>query len=1002
MVSRSTVSRWTCEPERANSPLDASGAGSVDNRAWADILGERRRARGASVVSGLPEPSCSTTRRTSTKRQGLVGGSGASLRAILEGRRRALNQDSVARPIIATKLYVPKRRRRLVARPRLQERLRVDADERLVLVSAPAGFGKTTLLAEWFEETSTDGADVAWVSLDPSDSDPPVFWSYVVAALDAVVPLGSTAREVIEASPFPTELMVATLVNAIVASTDDVWLVLDDFHAVDSREIVQGMAALLERLPSHAHVVISTRVDPDLPLSRWRVRGELIEIRAADLRFTADEIATYLNEVAGLGLVEEHVAALEERTEGWVAALQLAVLSMRGHDDIAGFISRFAGNDRYVVDYLVDEVLQRQPEDVRDFLSQSSVLERLSGPLCDAVTDRRDSREMLEALERANLFVVSLDDRREWYRYHHLFADALRARMLSLEPDRVAVNHLRASGWYEQHDLAEDAVRHAIAAADFDRAARLIEQAVPMVRRDRDDTLLITWLRALPVEAVRASPLLSVFYGWMLMVSGELDSVEPWFEHAERVLAAMPSGPPGPWAGSAELRSLPATAAVFRAALAQARGDAAAARDHARRALELAEPDDHQARGGAAGFLGLASWIDGHVVAAAETFSQAVASIRSAGHMADELTSTVVLADMWLAAGRPTEARRLLDGVLEHARTSAPEPTRGIADVHVGLSEIELEAGDIVRAKQHLEIATALDERVAMGDNRFRLFMAAARIATAEGDTQGAIGHLDRAEQLYQPGFMPHLRSIPAMRARTSIAQGELAQAEAWARTSGVTGTDEVSHLREFDLLTLARLLIAQHRDQRGGGMADQALMLLGRLRVAAELSGRRRSVVETHLLAALALDRPGEHSQAIESLEHAWADAAEPDSYVRLMLDEGAPMLELLREAAGSSVCSARAQRLLDVAASTAEASTGIPQRMERSTLPGTMVAALSDRELHVLRLLASDLSGPQIASELFVSIHTFRTHTKRIFTKLEVTSRRAAVSRARELDLL
>ncbi|MGZ8726877.1 MAG: helix-turn-helix transcriptional regulator, partial [Aeromicrobium sp.] len=718
--------------------------------------------------------------------------------------------------------------------------MRADADARLVLVSAPAGFGKTTLLTEWFEETSTDGAGVAWISLDPSDSDPSMFWSYVVAALDAVVPLGSTARELIDASPFPTELMIATLVNEIVASTDDVWLVLDDFHVVDNHEIVQGLAALLDRLPSHAHVVISTRVDPDLPLPRWRVRGELVEIRAADLRFTADETAAYLNEIAGLGLAEEHVAALEERTEGWVAALQLAVLSMRGHDDVVGFISRFAGNDRYVVDYLVDEVLQRQPDDVRDFLSQTSVLERLSGPLCDAVTDRRDGREMLEALERSNLFVVSLDDRREWYRYHHLFADALRARMLSDEPERVAENHLRASGWYERHDLSEDAVHHAIAAADFDRAARLIEQAVPMVRRDRDDMLLISWLRALPVEAVRGSPLLSVFYGWMLLESGDLDAVEPWFEHAERVLAAVPSGSPVPWADSAEVRSLPATTAVFRSALAQARGDGPAALDHARRALALADPDDHQARAGAAGFLGLASWIDGDVLAAAETFSQAIASIRSAGHLADELTSTVVLADMWLAAGRPTEARRLLQGALEHARTSAPEAARGIADVHVALSEIELEAGDIGRAKQHLEIATALDERVGMGDTCFQLCVAMAGVATAEGDAQGANGHLDRAEQLYQPGFMPQLRPIPAMRARTSIAQGELAEAEAWAKASTVTETDEVLHLREFDLLTLARLLIAQHRDERDGGMADTAVVLLGRLRAAAEMSGRR------------------------------------------------------------------------------------------------------------------------------------------------------------------
>ena len=523
-----------------------------------------------------------------------------------------------------------------------------------------------------------------------------------------------------------------------------------------------------------------------------------------------------------------------------------------------------------------------------------------------------------------------------------------------------------------------------------------------MVRRDRDDTLLISWLRALPAEAVRGSPLLSVFYGYMLMASGDIDAVEPWFEHAEQVLAAVPSGSPAPWPDTPELRSLPATTAVFRAALAQARGDGRAASDHARRALELADADDHQARAGAAGFLGLAAWIDGDVIEAAETFSQAIASIRSAGHLADELTSTVVLADMWLAAGRPTEARRLLQGALEHARISAPAATRGVADLHVALSEIEFEAGDLGRAKQHLMLATAMDERLPMGENRFRLFVGMAKVAAAEGDMHGAFDHLDRAEQVYQPGFMPQLRPIPATRARMSIAQGELADAEAWATASGVTGVADVDHRREFDLLTLARLLIAQHREQRDGNMADSAIVLLGQLRAAAEMSGRRRTVVETHVLSALALDTQGQGSQAVESLERAWAEAAEPDSHVRLVLDEGAPMLELLRQVSGSSTGSARAQRLLDIASATAQGATGMPQRLERSTPPGTMVDALSDRELHVLRLLATDLSGPEIASELFVSIHTIRTHTKRIFTKLDVTSRRAAVSRARELGLL
>ena len=635
-----------------------------------------------------------------------------------------------------------------------------DSEPRCLGVSA--GFGKTTLLAEWFDETSEDGTGVAWISLDPSDSEPTMFWSCVVSALETVVSLEPTVRELLDTSPFPTELMIATLVNELVVSTDDVWLVLDDFHAVDNRDIVQGIAALLDRVPSHVHVVISTRVDPDLPLPRWRVRGELVEIRAADLRFTADEAAAYLNDVAGLGLAEEDVAVLEQRTEGWVAALQLAALSIRGHEDVRGFISRFAGNDRYIVDYLVEEVLQRQPAEVREFLSQSSVLDRLSGPLCDAVTGGQGGREMLEALERANLFVVSLDDRREWYRYHHLFADALRARMLN---DRSGARRGRPSACERvvrttQPDRRCRSPRHRRSRL---RSCDATHRAGCSRRSDVTATTRCCSAGCVPcpAEAVRGSPLLSVFYGYMLMASGDIDAVEPWFEHAEQVLAAEPSGSPAPWPDTPELRSLPATTAVFRAALAQARGDGRAASDHARRALELADPDDHQARGGAAGFLGLAAWIDGDVIEAAETFSQAIASIRSAGHLADELTSTVVLADMWLAAGRPTEARRLLHGALEHARISAPTATRGVADLHVALSEIELEAGDLGRAKQHLMLATAMDERLPMGENRFRLFVGMAKVAAAEGDMHGAFDHLDRAEQLYQPGFMPQLRPIP-------------------------------------------------------------------------------------------------------------------------------------------------------------------------------------------------------------------------------------------------
>ena len=440
--------------------------------------------------------------------------------------------------------------------------------------------------------------------------------------------------------------------------------------------------------------------------------------------------------------------AVEERTEGGIAALQLAALSLQGREDGSSFIARFAGDDRYIVDYLVEEVLAHQPDPVRSFLLQSAVLDRLTGPLCDAVTDRDDGSNILMALERANLFLVPLDDRREWYRYHHLFADVLRARILAEEPDLVPLLHQRASQWYERHDLADEAVRHSLAARDFDRAAYLMELAVPSIRLNRQEGMLLGWLKALPDDAVRRSPVLSAFYGYMLMVSGDLDAFEPRLDDAERALAAAPDGSAPQWAKTEELRTLPATIAVYRASLAQARGDVAGTAEHARRALDLAGPNDHLSRGGATGFLALVAWAQGDVFAALETFTQAVASLHAAGNLVDELSSTVVLADMWLAAGRPSTAVRLYQRALQVAEAHGDPVARATADLHVGISEIDRESGDLDSAKQHLERAAALGERASMTESRYRWFVAMGRVADAEGDPQQAINHLDTTERL--------------------------------------------------------------------------------------------------------------------------------------------------------------------------------------------------------------------------------------------------------------
>ena len=404
----------------------------------------------------------------------------------------------MASPLLETKLHVPKVRRGLVARPRLTERLSVGVETKLTLVSAPAGFGKTTLLAEWLAGAPADRQATAWLSLDEADNEPGVFWTYLICALRTVAPgVGATALASLEGpQPSPTDLVLATLLNELNTLPGEIVLVLDDYHLVDSLDVQEGMTFLLEHLPSHIHLVITTRADPALPLGRLRGRGELVEIRAGDLRFTPDEAAAYLNEVMGLDLAAGDVAALEARTEGWIAALQLAALSMQGRDDIAGFIAGFAGDDRYIVDYLVEEVLRRQPEGVRTFLLQTSILDRLSGPLCDAVTGNDDGRAMLAVLDRANLFLVALDDRRHWYRYHRLFSDVLRAHLEQEQRDQVPELHRRASEWFEKNGAPSEAIRHALTGADFERAATLVELSIPAMRQSRQEATALAWLRA--------------------------------------------------------------------------------------------------------------------------------------------------------------------------------------------------------------------------------------------------------------------------------------------------------------------------------------------------------------------------------------------------------------------------------------------------------------------------------------------------------------------------
>ena len=887
-------------------------------------------------------------------------------------------------------------------RPRLSERLDRGIASKLMLVSAPAGFGKTTLLTEWLAAGPAAPADerlTAWLSLDRGDNDPASFWTYVIAALRTVASgVGESALALMQApQPPPIETVLTVLLNDLRATAGDIVLVLDDYHVIDARDVQDGMAFLLDHLPPQLHVVIAGRADPALPLARLRGRGELVEIRAAELRFTPDEAAAYLNEMMGLQLTARDVAALEGRTEGWIAALQLAALSMQGRDDVAGFIAGFAGDDRYVVDYLAEEVLQRQSECVQVFLLQTSILGRLSGPLCDAVTGQSGSKAMLEALDRGNLFLVPLDDRRRWYRYHQLFADVLHARLLDEQPGQVPDLHRRASAWYEQNGESSEAISHALAAGDFGRAADLVELAIPAMRRSRQEGTLRGWLKALPDEVVRVRPVLSVGLAGALLAVGEMEGVERRLRDAERCLGATPGAGAGSPALTAEMavndeefRRLPAAIELYRSALAMARGDVPGTVRHARRAIDFSPEEDHLVRASAAGMSGLAFWTSGDLEAGHSAYAECVAGLRRAGHIADIFGCSIALADIRSTQGRLGEAMRTYEQALQGVPEQGGPVLRGTADMYVGMSEVYRERDDLHAATQHLLRSQELGEHNGLPQNRYRWRVAMARIRQAEGDPAGALDLLNEAERLYTGDFFPNVRPVPALKARVWITQGRLGEALGWAREQGLSVDDELSYLREFEHITLARMLLARYTDERAERPIHEATRLLERLLAAAEEEERTGRVIEILVLRALAHQTLGEIPAALACLERAMT-LAEPEGYVRVFIDEGPPMASLLRAAAKQGTARNYVRRLLAAVTET-EDSTPVSQGL---------IEPLSERELDVLRLLGTDLGGPAIARELIVSLNTVRTHTKNIYAKLAVNNRRAAVRRAAELGL-
>jgi LuxR family transcriptional regulator, maltose regulon positive regulatory protein len=861
---------------------------------------------------------------------GLTATERAMLEAAARGPRDAATADDRRQegpqgaPLLTTKLTIPQTRPVLVPRPRLTDRLHAGLQGPLTLVAAPAGYGKTTLLGAWRATPAGSAVPLAWVSLDAGDNDPVRFWSYVLTALDRIQPgLGAPALALLQSpQPPPIEAVLATLLNALSAVRVDTILALDDYHVIEAHEVHQGVGFLLAHLPAQLHLLLATRADPPLPLAQLRARGAVSEVRSADLRFTPEETAAFLREVMGLQLTAEDVSALEDRTEGWIAGVQLAALSLRGRspDGVAPFIAAFAGSNRYVVDYLADEVLLQQPEHIQTFLLETAILDRLCASLCAAVTGRDGgagnaaapsaSQALLAHLDRANLFLIALDDERQWYRYHPLFAEVLRQRLRQTQPDRLPDLHRRAGTWFEQQGLVAEAVQHALAAEDWERAARLIEQSgLLAVVRGQVHTVL-GWLNRLPEALVRTRPLLCIVHAVALMYSNQLEAAEARVQDAERcVQADTPAD---------QTRVIRGQAAVTRASIARFSGDLAPCVTRAQQALDLLPQTDilHPIAMVNASHAYLVS---GDVTRDSERrAAEVIAPLRASGNLFTLLRSITNLARLQTLQGRLRQAAATYAEALQVP--PGPEGLRALVGgpaYYCGLGDLLREWNDFDGAQRHLQKGLELvtgalivdAETVALG------YVALARLQQARGEHLEALATLQEVAQIAaRRRFAGHLVARgAAVQAQVWLAQGNLHAAARWAEARGLSAGDDLDFPREAEYLTLARVRIAQARSgwTRMGRPLHDALHLLDRLLQAAEAGARMASVIEILILRALALQAQGNLAGAEAALERALA-LAEPEGYVRIFADEGAPMVELLRRAQARGSTPAYVARLL------------------------------------------------------------------------------------------
>ncbi|MFL7870518.1 MAG: LuxR C-terminal-related transcriptional regulator [Anaerolineales bacterium] len=878
--------------------------------------------------------------------------------------------------LLTTKLFIPKPRTDLVSRPRLIEQLNDGLHRKLTLISAPAGFGKTTLVSEWVGNCAQP---VAWLSLDQEDSDLRRFLTYLVAALQTLsTDLGKDVLGMLQSSQsLPSESVLTTLLNEIAAIPGDFTLVFDDYHVIDAKPIDHALAFLLERSPPQMHLVITTREDPNLSLARLRARGQLTEMRVGDLRFTHSEAAGFLNQMMGLNLSEENVAALEDRTEGWIAGLQLAAISMRGNKDTASFIKSFTGSHHFVLDYLVEEVLLQQPENIQTFLLCTSILDRLCGSLCDAVLPDPSTpgQETLEYIEGANLFLVPLDNERRWYRYHQLFADLLRQRLQEASiPGRgekgidVDVLHIRASRWFEENSLDVEAFEHAAAANDIERAERLMEgEGMPLQFRGAMAPVL-NWLESLPTELMDARPSLWVAYASALTIVGKpVDSIEEILQSAE---AALQKAEP-----DEEIRDHIGHLAAIRAMLAIPQNQVDTIVEQSRRALEYLHPENLSVRTTTTWTLGYAYQLQGDRAAAIQAHTEALSISQKSGNTMISIAAATSL-------GQIQESEAQLHQAVEHYRSvldlAGDPPLPAACEAYLGLARIFYEWNDLGAAQKYGEHSLQLARNLENVDTPAACELLFTRLNLARGDVESADEKVANAESFVEQKNFTHLMpDVAALKTLVLLQQGDFAQAA--------------------DLAEKHKLPISQARVYLSQGDTSSALTVLKSYRQQVEAKARCDELLRAMILQTVALHAHGEGEQAIQVLEEALA-LAEPGGFIRIFLDEGSPMAVLLSKISIQGIMPNYVSKLLE--AFEAEEKGGESKAFRPPAQ--TLIEPLSGRELEVLQLIAQGLSNREIGERLFLALNTVKGHNRRIFNKLQVQRRTEAIARAHELDLL